>query len=212
MTRGGVRKEKDGPERRCIATGRSGPVDMLIRFVAGPDGELVPDLAERLPGRGVWATADADLLTKAVDKGLFNRALKQKVSAPANLPQMLEGLIARRLIDAVAFARKAGLAVAGFEKTRARLRQGPVAALIEARDGSEQGKAKLRPLAQGASVMSCLDATDLGLAFGRESVIHACLDEGGVTNRVMREARRLSGFRLGCVSVSGRHMDVEDVD
>ncbi|MEM6662503.1 MAG: DUF448 domain-containing protein, partial [Pseudomonadota bacterium] len=57
MTRGGRRKDRDGPERRCIATGETGATDRLIRFVLAPEGGLVPDLAARLPGRGAWLTA-----------------------------------------------------------------------------------------------------------------------------------------------------------
>lgn len=195
MTRGGRRKERDGPERRCIVGGESGPTDLLIRFVVGPEGEVVPDLAERLPGRGMWLTATRAAAETAVKRRAFARAARAQVGVPADLPDRLEALLAARLAEAVALTRKAGLAVTGFEKVKARLRQGPVGALLEARDGSPQGRAKLRPLAGDAPVIDCLDSRELGLAFGRDFVIHAALDAGGATDRVLREARRLSGFR-----------------
>ncbi|MFO7855352.1 MAG: RNA-binding protein [Paracoccaceae bacterium] len=197
MTRGGRPKDRTEPERRCIATGESGPKAPLLRFVIGPSGEVTPDLAEKLPGRGMWLTATREAAERAVKRRAFARAARAPVSAPPDLPDLLERLLAQRLVEAVALARKAGLAVTGFEKVKARLRQGPVAALLEARDGSDQGRAKLRPLARGAPIMDSLDSGELGLAFGRAFVIHAALDAGGATDRVLREARRLSGFRPG---------------
>ncbi len=195
MTRGGRTKERDAPERRCVATGARGPKDPMIRFALSPDGVVTPDLAERLPGRGVWVSAERAAVEKAVRKGLFARGFKCAARAPEDLLAQVEALLARRAVDALGFARKAGLAVGGFDKTRARLREGPVAALIEASDGAEGGRAKLRPLAAGAPVVSALAAQELGLAFGREFVIHAALDRGGAADRFVREAQRLAGFR-----------------
>lgn len=195
VTRGGHRRAPDAPERRCIATGESGATEGLIRFALGPDGDVVPDLAGRLPGRGVWVSARREVLDKAVRRNLFARGLKQSVKVAADLPDVVEAGLARRLIEAIGLSRKAGLATAGFDKVKARLKAGPVAALIEARDGSRQGRARLRPLAAGAPVIDCLTAEELGLSFGREFVIHAVLDRGGTVDRVLREARRLAGFR-----------------
>ena len=195
MTRGGAAKDRDGPERRCIATGVSGPTDPLIRFVLDPDGRLTPDLAERLPGRGVWLTADRASVALAVKKRLFSRGFKRPVEALEDLPEMLERLAAQRTVDAVSLARKAGLAVNGFEKVRARLRKGPCGALLAARDGAEDGRGKLAALRGDAPLVEALTSDELGLAFGRDSVIHAALESGGATDRVLREARRLDGLR-----------------
>ena len=196
MTRGGRAVAKDGPERRCIVLGESGPTDGLVRFVLDPDGTVVPDLAERLPGRGAWVTADRKVLEKAVRRNQFNRAFGGPVRLPPDLAGLVEQGLARRLGDAIAMARKAGLATSGFDTVRSRLRQGPVAALIEASDGSEAQRAKLRPLAGSAARIDSLTATELGLAFGREFVIHAALDSGGAAERAIREQRRLAGFRV----------------
>ncbi|MFV0474437.1 MAG: RNA-binding protein [Pikeienuella sp.] len=203
MTRGGARKDRDGPERRCVATGESGGVERMIRFALDPEGRLTPDLAARLPGRGVWLTADRALVEKAVTKRLFSRGFRQPVEAPADLADRLEALLAARLVEAIGLARKAGLATTGFEKVRARLRKGPAGALLAASDGAEDGRRKLAALADAVGqetgrdspLVESLRGAELGLAFGRDSVIHAVLDEGGAAGRVVREARRLDGFR-----------------
>jgi len=122
MTRGGAARNRDLPERRCIATGESGPTDRLVRFVLGPEAVVVPDLAAKLPGRGVWLTAERALVERAVAKKLFSRAFKAQAAAPGDLADRLEALLAQRLIDVIGLARKAGQAVTGFEKVRARLK------------------------------------------------------------------------------------------
>jgi uncharacterized protein len=204
MTRGGRRAGRDGPERRCIATGESGPTDRLIRFALSPDGEVVPDLAARLPGRGVWLTADRALAERAVKKRLFSRGFRAQVKAADDLPDRLEALLVERLVALIGFARKAGQAVTGAEKVRARILSGQAAVLLQARDGAPGGRRKLAALARAAGgrsnggrveLVELLDAAELGLAFGREFAIHAALDAGGFAARFLSEARRLSGFR-----------------
>lgn len=197
MTRGRRKKDRDGPERRCIATGESGPTAALIRFVLDPEGRVAPDLAERLPGRGVWLTADRGLVAKAEAKNLFARAFRQAVPRTEGLADQLEALLAERLVGILGLARKAGKAVTGFEKTRERLRSGKAGMLLAARDGAEDGRRKLAALAEGTAipVCTCLDAQELGLAFGREFAIHAALDAGGFADRAVREATRLEGLR-----------------
>lgn len=200
MTRGGKRKMQDEPERRCIAAGESGPVDLLIRFVRSPDGVAVPDLAGRLPGRGAWLTADRALVDRAVKKRLFSRAFKAPTTVPEDLADQLETLLNRRLLDTLSLARKAGQAVAGSEKVRARILNGETGVLLQAVDGSPDGKSKIAALAKAASddeitVIECLTSTELGLAFGREFAIHAALDAGGFADRACAEARRLAGLR-----------------
>ena len=199
MTRGGAAKNRANPERRCIATGESGPTDRLIRFVLGPAAEVVPDLAAKLPGRGVWLTAERALVERAVAKKLFSRAFKAQAAAPTDLADRLEALLAGRLIDVIGLARKAGQAVTGFEKVRARLKEGAAGALVQASDGAADGKAKLARMAGGlpggVAVIDVLDSNELGLAFGRDFAIHAALDRGGFADRAIGEAARLSGLR-----------------
>jgi hypothetical protein len=194
MTRGGRDKDRDLPERRCIVTGDVQPKAGLVRFVVSPEGQVFPDLAEKLPGRGIWVTADRDVIAKAVKKGLFSRAAKAQVTATDNLPDLVEAGLAKRVVDHISLARKAGRAVAGFEKVKGWLAEGKAKVLLQASDGSERGKGKLWT-PEGGRWFGCLTASELGLAFGRDSVIHGALGAGGLSNRVVEEAAKLSGLR-----------------
>lgn len=195
MARGGARKQADEPERRCIATGDVVPKAELIRFVVGPEGQVVPDLLGKLPGRGLWVRADRAALDRAVGKRLFARAAKQAVEVPGDLVDQLEAGLIRRIVEGLSLARKAGLAVAGYEKVKGWLDSGQAEVLIQASDGSERGKSKLRPPRRKGAYINCLSARELGLAFGREHVIHGALAAGGLTERVVGDAAKLSGVR-----------------
>lgn len=194
MTRGGRDKDRDEPERRCIVTGDVQPKAGLVRFVVGPEGQLVPDLAEKLPGRGIWVTADRAAIEKAAKKGLFARAAKAPVTVPENLGDIVEAGLARRVVDHISLARKAGLAVAGYEKVKGWLADGKAKVLLQASDGSERGKGKLWT-PEGGRWFGCLTASELGLAFGRDSVVHGALAAGGLSKRVVEEAAKLTGLR-----------------
>ena len=196
MTRGGREKDQDEPERKCIATGEVSPKAGLIRFVVGPEGTVVPDVAGKLPGRGMYVTCDRGAIGKAAAKGLFSRAAKQSVKAPDGLADLVEVLVLRRVLDSLSMARKAGLAVTGYEKVKDWLQKGQGKVLIQASDGSERGKTKLRAPEGQNRMISCLSAGEIGLAFGRERAIHAALAAGGLTTRVVEEAARLAGLRL----------------
>jgi uncharacterized protein len=194
MSRGGQKnKVEDDPERRCIVTGEVQPKAGLIRFVIGPEGQVVPDILGKLPGRGMWVTADRAVLEKA-GKGQFARSAKQPVKVPEGLADEVERQLARRVVDLVALARKAGLAVCGFEKVKSWLANGEVRVLMQASDGSERGKTKLWT-PEGARYYGCLTSQELGLAFGRQSVIHGALAYGGLSDRVVEEAAKLRGLR-----------------
>ncbi len=194
LSRGGRDKDRTDPERKCIVTGDAQPKRGLIRFVIGPEGQVVPDLAEKLPGRGIWVTADRAAIDKAAAKGLFSRAARAPVSAPDDLGALTEAGVARRLVELVSMTRKSGRAVAGFEKVKGWLAEGRAKVLLQASDGSERGKGKLWT-PTGGRWFGCLTASELGLSFGRDHVIHGALAAGGLTDRVILEAGRLTGLR-----------------
>ncbi len=197
MSRGGRDKDRaDGPERRCIATGETQPASGLIRFVIGPDNQVVPDLAGKLPGRGIWVASDKAALEKAAGKGLFARAARAPVTVPDDLPNLVEQMLARRVVELLSLARKSGGAVSGYEKVKDWLGKEEADVLLQAEDGSARGKTKLST-PQWGSYIGWLTADELGLAFGREKVIHAALGAGGLTKRVVAEAQRLKGLRVG---------------
>ena len=195
MGRGGAKITPEQSERRCAVTGQTGPKLGLVRFAIGPDGTIVPDILEKLPGRGIWVSADREALEKAQKKDVFSRSAKQKLSVPEGLADLVEICLVRRVTDLLSMARKAGLAVAGYEKVKGWIESGRAELLLQARDGSERGRKKLRPPSGPDSLVSVLDAAELGFAFGRENVIHAALAGGGLTTRVVEEAARLSGLR-----------------
>jgi uncharacterized protein len=181
-------------ERKCIASGEVQPKSGLIRFVVGPDNQIYSDVLEKLPGRGVWVSADPELLKMAVKKNLFSRASKQAVTVPDSLIADAEKGITKHLLDLISLARKAKLSVCGFEKVKGWLADGRAKVLLQASDGSTRGKGKLWT-PEGGRYFGMLTAHELGLAFGRESVIHGALASGGLTSRVIEEASRLAGLR-----------------
>ncbi|EET47207.1 RNA-binding protein [Thalassobium sp. R2A62] len=194
MSRGGRDKDRDVSERKCVVTGEVQPKAGLIRFVVGPDDMIVPDVLEKLPGRGIWVTSTRDAIETATTKKLFARGAKQQVSVPDGLVAMIDGMLARRVVDMISMSRKTGRAVTGFEKVKSWLANDEVRVLLQASDGSERGKAKLWT-PEGARYFGCLTAQELGLAFGRQSVIHAALAGGGLSDRVVEEAAKLRGLR-----------------
>jgi predicted RNA-binding protein YlxR (DUF448 family) len=198
MSRGGKKNNRDAePERKCIATGEVLAKSELIRFCVGPEQEVVPDITGRLPGRGIWVRSDRTALERAVQKNLFPRAAKSKVRVPADLVQTVESLLMDRTISLLGLARKAGQAVAGFEKVKGWLATGEGAVLIQSSDGSARGKTKLKPPPGEGNFIGCLTGSEIGLAFGRDSVVHGALSAGGLATRVVEEAKRLSGVRNG---------------
>ena len=197
MSRGGQKKHRDDPERRCIATGESQPKAGLIRFVVGPGNVIVPDLAEKLPGRGMWVAADRAALTKAAGKGLFARAAKQAVKTGPELVDQVDELLMKRMIELLSLARKAGQAVTGLEKVKSLLVSEEAVCLIQASDGSEREKRRLRPPKGEKTYFDAANAAELGLAFGRDRVIHAALIAGGLSTLVRYEPARLAGLRRG---------------
>lgn len=195
MGRGGQPKMREEPERRCIVTGETGPRGGLVRFAIGPESQVVPDVLGRLPGRGIWVSADRAAIDKAAAKGLFSRAARKPVTAPADLAAMVEAGLVRRVIDLMSMARKAGEAVTGFEKVKDWLEKGRAAVLVQASDGSERERMRLRPPGDDETYIGCLAAGEIGLSFGRERAIHGALAAGGLTNRIVEEAARLAGLR-----------------
>jgi hypothetical protein len=170
----------------------------LVRFVAGPGGVVAPDLARKLPGRGLWVAADRVSVETAARKGLFARAAKAKLVAPPDLADQVESLLKRRLLSGLGLARRAGELTSGFEKVSAAIDAGRAAWLIEASDGAADGRRKLwgktRKQAPPTPVFGLFSAEELGLALGAENVIHTAFLAGRAADRWAQDAHRLSGF------------------
>jgi predicted RNA-binding protein YlxR (DUF448 family) len=188
-------------ERTCIATRTVRPVDELIRFVVGPDGAVVPDILCKLPGRGVWVSADASLLEQAVRRDLFARAFKSTVTVSADLVQLVGDLLRRRALDLMGLARKAGIARTGFTKIVEQAGRGEIALLLHASDAAPDGVRKLtariaalggaRTAPQTLTLFSC---RELSLALGQSNVVHAALKEARLTDEIAAAARKFEDF------------------
>ncbi|MFO1118945.1 MAG: RNA-binding protein [Rhodospirillales bacterium] len=182
-------------QRRCLALGVPRDRSLLIRFVVGPEAMIVPDVDERLPGRGLWVTADRASIELVVRRKLFARAARQAVQIPENLPHLLEAALARRCCDLLGLARRAGQGVFGQQKVRERLSGGADGVLLEAADGAEGDCRKLRALAPAMPVVRVLSAAEIGAGVGREHIVHGLLQSGRLADRFIRESSRLAGFR-----------------
>jgi predicted RNA-binding protein YlxR (DUF448 family) len=184
-----------GPLRRCLVTGDRGDRSFLLRFVIGPSGELVPDIAARLPGRGWWLSPRRDIVEQAVAKRVFARAAHRSVAVPVGFANHIEALLVQRCIDAVGLARRAGLAVAGFERVVGAIRSGKAAVLLAALDGAEGGRRKLFGRGRDLPLVCVLTAAEIGTAFGREHAVNASLGAGPLASRLVVDAMKLAGFR-----------------
>ncbi|MEQ1714927.1 MAG: RNA-binding protein, partial [Hyphomicrobium sp.] len=188
-----------GSERLCAVTRETREPDDLIRFVLAPDGFVVPDLERRLPGRGVWVTASRETLEKAIKTKVFSRGFKAEAKADADLAGRLDGMLVRRVTDTLALANKAGLVSAGFQQVESSLEKGVVGVLVHGADAAADGCHKLdrkfkaiqNDLDRAAPIVTALSVTEMSLAMGRPSVVHAALIPGGLTKRFLREAGRL---------------------
>ena len=183
------------PQRRCIATGAVRDRARLLRFVVGPDGTIVPDIDGRLPGRGLWLTPRRDIVARAVAKRVFARAARRQVSVPPDLADRLEILLARRCVDLLGLARRAGLAAAGFDRVGDAVRHGRAALLLCARDGAAGGRRKLAGLGRDLPCAEVLTAAELGAAFGRERIVYAAVGGGKLCRRLRDDLEKLAGLR-----------------
>jgi predicted RNA-binding protein YlxR (DUF448 family) len=183
-----------GKLRRCLVTRAHGERARMLRFVLGPDRQVVPDIAARLPGRGMWLSARADVIQTACAKGAFARAARGPVVVPADLGASVRVLLERRIADHLGLARRAGQAVAGFAKVRDWLAQGRVGGLLEAADGSEAERARLLGRSgQELWVAWPLSAAALGGIFGRDAAVHVAVARGRLAEALFTDIERLAG-------------------
>jgi predicted RNA-binding protein YlxR (DUF448 family)/ribosomal protein L30E len=182
-------------DRTCIVTGAVLPRARMIRFVKGPDGAVVADLDHGLPGRGLWVAASRDALDQAATGRHFARAQRGPVEVPSDLTRRVEAGLAARAQSLIGLARRAGAAVAGFEKTRAALKGGAAHLLISARDAAADGRAKLAALAPDCARAEGLSAGELGTVFGRDHAVHVAVTDAGLAARIGDALARLNGVR-----------------
>jgi hypothetical protein len=197
--------------RLCAVTRLELEREELIRFVAAPDGSIVPDLGQELPGRGVWVKADKAIVAQAVAGHTFSKSLKRQVKADPGLAELVESLIVRRMSQALSLANKAGLLTTGFAQVEALIEGGTVSVLLHGSDAADGGREKLdrkfiaisRAKGRNAPIITSLSTSQLSLAMGRSNVVHAALIKGGATQRFIGEAERLERYRSGICASRG---------
>lgn len=181
--------------RRCIVTRTVRPKAALVRFVVGPDDSVVPDVAERLPGRGLWLSADRPTVEAACANGAFRRAARADVRVDTQLADWVDDQLAKRALNYLGLARRAGMASCGYDQVHRVLAERGDAILIQAADGAPQARARLRAKAPDAAVVELFTGVELGGALGRDHVVHVALQDGPLAQRFLRECGRLVGFR-----------------
>jgi len=181
--------------RRCIVTRESLPISRLVRFAIGPGDEVVPDVRGKLPGRGLWLTARRDIVDRACATNMFAKAARGRAIAEDGLSDRVEGLLRDRCIEVIGMARRAGQAVAGYEKVRGYLRSGKADVVLTACDAASGGRSKMAGPASGVTIVDTLCAAELGQVFARTGVVHAAIGSHGFAGRLIVEASRLAGFR-----------------
>jgi uncharacterized protein len=209
MKADGEKDDRKATTRQCALSRTVLPVDALLRFVAGPEGVLVPDIRNRLPGRGVWITNSAQVLREAIRKKVFARALKEAVTLPADLEAMVARLLRQDALQMLSLANKSGAVTSGFAKIEGM--RGPILTLVQASDGSTAEIARLAGLLRtrgrgGVAPLSIrsFSAEELGLSLGREHVIHAALNTLDAAAVFVERARRLAEFETSGPGISAK--------
>ena len=202
----GPRTDRSATVRMCAVTRQVRPIDELIRFVVSPQGEVVPDLKRKLPGRGLWLSASRQAVAEAARRHQFSKGFKRDVRAALTLAADTENLLVRGAVEALAMAAKAGQAVSGFSKVEGALQQGQAAALIHASDGAADGIRKLDAIARQRGgihaespefpIVNVLTSVQLDLALGRSNVIHAALLAGPASKTFLSRCQTLVRYRM----------------
>jgi predicted RNA-binding protein YlxR (DUF448 family) len=202
----GPRTDRSATMRMCAVTRQVRPIEELIRFVVSPQGEVIPDLKRKLPGRGLWVSASHRTVAEAVRRNHFSKGFKRDVRIAPTLVADTESLLVRGVIEALAMAAKAGQVIAGFSKVEGALEQRQVEALIHASDGAADGIRKLDAIArQNAAisddsrkfpVVAALTSEQLDLALGRSNVVHAALLAGPASKTFLSRSHILVRYRM----------------
>jgi len=181
-----------GPLRRCLVTRERLAREAMLRFVVGPEQNLVFDVAATLPGRGLWLSASGDVIGLALRRGVFARAAKANIIVPADLAVQVASALRRRVAELIGLARRGGQAIAGFEKAREWLAAGKAGLVVQARDGSVEERARFTG-GRDIPVVAVLDGAELGRIFGREQTVHAVIAAGSLATKIQNEVFRLAG-------------------
>ncbi len=195
----GAETEERGAERTCVVTGKTGLAETMLRFALSPEGVVTPDIRRKLPGRGVWTTLDARIVSRA-GKG-FAKGFRKPVTASPTLADDIDALLVEDALQFLGLVNKSGLLVAGAAKVEAALRSGRARAIIHAKEAAPDGIRKLDGIARGLDKpivsINLFETARLDLALGRTNVIHAALHAGPPSTAFLARVARLTAYRSG---------------
>ncbi|TVQ32601.1 MAG: DUF448 domain-containing protein [Geminicoccaceae bacterium] len=190
--------------RRCVAGRSSHDPRTMLRFVVDPGDHLVFDADERLPGRGLWLSADREVVKKALARQLFAKAARRRVLVDDDLPATLETQLHGRCLQWLGLAKRAGQIEVGFEQVERAAREGHLAALVIALDAGNDGAGKLERF--GLPTLRAFSSQDMGRALGRSSLVYVGLRPGRLADRLQTEASKLLRLRGQAEPVEGPPM------
>jgi len=187
----------DSPERSCILSREHGSRDGLVRLALSPDGDVLPDVRAKAPGRGAWIGVTRAELETAVAKGRLRGALARAfkgatLTIPADLPQLIEDALRRHALDRLGLEAKSGFVVIGGTAIDKAARSGKLYALYHASDAAADGAGKLAQAwrvgtddeGSGRKGLALpVPRTILSLALGRENVVHVGLTDARAAQR-----------------------------
>ena len=189
-------EQKSIRKRRCFVSNQSHPTCRLVRFVVAPDNSIVPDLSERLPGRGFWLLSSREVVNNACSKGLFAKVTGGTVIVRDNLADHIEAQLSQRCLNWLGMARRAGDAVGGFEKVVSFLEENVGSIVFCASDAADGGRRKVLSRAKEGVVINIFSGAELGSMFGRERMVYVAVRHKILALRIINESIRLAGFRI----------------
>lgn len=194
------------PVRTCILSREEAPRDGLIRLALSPDGEVLPDVRAKAPGRGAWIGVNRAELEASAKKlrGALSRAFKATdLRIPEDLGARIADQLQRNALDRLGLEFKAGHIVIGGERIENAARTGQLHLLLHACDASEDGARKLAQAwrvgsdREGSGLKGLtlpVPRTILSLALGRENVVHAGLTDARAAARTSEALDRWLRF------------------
>jgi len=202
-----VEPGEDARHRLCAVTRERLPIEDMIRFVAGPEGRVVPDLKHKLPGRGIWVVLAKSKVVDAIARKVFTRGLKRPVEADPALPDLIEDLLQKQALDALSFANKAGCLILGFERVGMAIAERKAFRLLHASDAGADGTGKLdakqrnarpddlEPVASPPQCIVCFSNSQLSLALAKPNVVHGALIDAPAARNFVERTERLLRYR-----------------
>ena len=110
------------------------------------------------------------------------------------MPEIVEGILTKKGLDALNLARKAGDLVLGFEKVKELIIKGRAAFVVEATDAGADGKQKIAELSANLEKFTLYDTATLSSAFDRENTVYLAVKKGKMSEMVRLALKRYQTY------------------